>query len=60
LNAIAARVPADDGALLHVDVTGEGPDVVVLSAGRPKALRVNHTDKPHPLTMHPGTVLPPT
>jgi hypothetical protein len=28
-------------------------------AGRPKALRVNDTGKPHPLTMHPGTVLPP-
>jgi proline iminopeptidase len=27
------RVPADDGALLHVGVTGEGPDVVVLSGG---------------------------
>ncbi len=26
-------VPADDGALLHVGVTGHGPDVVVLSGG---------------------------
>ncbi|MBF6302499.1 alpha/beta hydrolase [Nocardia amamiensis] len=26
-------VPADDGALLHVGVTGRGPDVVVLSGG---------------------------
>ncbi|MCP2278051.1 proline iminopeptidase [Nocardia amikacinitolerans] len=27
------RVPGDDGALLHVGVTGRGPDVVVLSGG---------------------------
>ncbi|MGK8507436.1 alpha/beta fold hydrolase [Nocardia asiatica] len=26
-------VPADDGTLLHVGVTGQGPDVVVLSGG---------------------------
>jgi proline iminopeptidase len=29
----AMRVAADDGILLHVGVTGEGPDVVVLSGG---------------------------
>ena len=27
------RLPADDGTLLHVGVTGKGPDVVVLPGG---------------------------
>ena len=29
----STMVPADDGTLLHVGVTGDGPDVVVLSGG---------------------------
>ena len=29
----STTVPADDGTLLHVGVTGAGPDVVVLSGG---------------------------
>ncbi|WP_280241423.1 alpha/beta fold hydrolase [Nocardia abscessus] len=29
----STMVPADDGTLLHVGVTGQGPDVVVLSGG---------------------------
>ncbi|MGY1946993.1 alpha/beta fold hydrolase [Nocardia asiatica] len=43
-------VPADDGTLLHVGVTGQGPDVVVLSGG-PGAVHYLEDDRLAPRGM---------